>query len=618
MAAPTRGLLILLLILIAGTAPGVPGARAAGSRPNILVIMVDDLDVTTMQAALTVGLMPNLVKYIKSVGTEFAASFVTNPMCCPSRATFLTGQYSHNHKTYTNQHVNGAIVPFDDRSTLATWLQAAGYRTAHVGKYLNGYGAFHTLYRPEELDANRAIWDAAIGRDNRLKLEATYVPPGWDVWNGLVDFTTYCNYNYTLNENGSLVTYLKNGTVYQGTTPMPPNSGYGTPDNYQTDVLAKRAVDVITAGPSQPGTPWFLSLMPLAPHIETCTWSNDVYGDNGPVLGDGDTYADQFSATIRPAPRHAHLARPFTGIAAQYLAAKPSFNEADVSDKPQELQDKLQPLSDTDRNGVFRQFGDRLASLLAVDDLIGATGRALEITGQLSNTVIVFTSDNGWFYGEHRLSSKQLGYEESVRVPLFVRMPGGTASRTTRFVLNNDLAPTIVALAGALPLRVMDGRSLLPLLSPAPPATWRQQFLFEHYQTVWPADPLYQVHHSNLLGVKTTFDHPIPNYVYTEYFPGVQYQNGHYLEPPPVDDLGFPSTPPELSFFWEGPVVAAELYDVAADRYQLRNLLYEARAWPPAEQARLTALQDWMHQLLLEFAECQGIACRLLEDSGQR
>ena len=124
----------------------------SGSRPDIVVVMTDDLDWTTLYAARVLGLMPNLDAFIGDLGTTFTRSFVTNSVCCPSRASYLTGQYTHNHRTYSNQRTNGAVIAFDDTSTVATWLQAAGYRTAYVGKYLTWYGAFPTVYAPDELE----------------------------------------------------------------------------------------------------------------------------------------------------------------------------------------------------------------------------------------------------------------------------------------------------------------------------------------------------------------------------------------------------------------------------------------------------------------------------------
>ena len=387
------------------------------SRANVVVVMTDDLDVATTRAALDLNLMPNLSSYIIDQGTDFAESYVTNPLCCPSRATYLTGQYAHNNGTYTNESLSGTVIAMDDSSTLPTWLQNAGYRTAHVGKYLNGYGAFLTSKTViGGVEVPRAVWDQVVGLENRLKLEPNYVPPGWDSWYGLIDATTYCVYNYALNENGLITFYLKNGDIYRDSNRIPPELGYGTADNYQTDILARRSVDfLLDVALSTPEQPFFLSVLPLAPHVEACEWSNMVFKgtsaeDDGPLIKDlEDDYRNQFRSTIRPAPRHAAIAAPVAAMAAQYLPLHPSFNEQDLSDKPQALQDRLMPLDEADKNNLYNQFGDRMASLMAVDNLIGAIVQTLEATGQLSNTVLIFTSDNGWFNGNHRAQQQVPG-----------------------------------------------------------------------------------------------------------------------------------------------------------------------------------------------------------------
>jgi len=110
----------------------------SGVRPNVILLMVDDLDVGSLDAAVAAGYMPNFVARVLNGGTWFAESFVTLSLCCPSRSTALTGRYPHNHGVVRNSGASGGFARFDDRSTLATWLHDGGYYTGHVGKYLNG------------------------------------------------------------------------------------------------------------------------------------------------------------------------------------------------------------------------------------------------------------------------------------------------------------------------------------------------------------------------------------------------------------------------------------------------------------------------------------------------
>jgi len=371
---------------------------AADGRTNVILLMVDDLDAGSLDAAVAAGYMPNFVEQVLSPGTTFSESFVTLSLCCPSRSTMLTGQYSHNHGVIRNSGAKGGFQRFYDRSTLATWLRDGGYPTGHVGKYLNGY------------------------------VDPAYVPPGWDDWQALVDPTTYCMYDYTISDNGVPV-------------------GYGAAEaDYQTDVLAGRADDFIREWHEQgEPRPFYLSITPLAPHVESAC-------RNG----------------VRPAPRH-------LGTPRLPLPRPPSFNEKLMGDKPTWMRSLplLRP------EAVENVYNERIAALRAVDDLIGTLGRRLGEVGAASRTAFIFTSDNGYLLGQHRWRSKVLLYEESIRVPLIVRVPGtDQPPRVEAIALNNDRAPTIAALAGIEPGLAVDGRSLLPLLEGASPR-WRRRFLVE-------------------------------------------------------------------------------------------------------------------------------------------
>ncbi|HET7771483.1 MAG TPA: sulfatase-like hydrolase/transferase, partial [Chloroflexota bacterium] len=302
-------------------------------RPNIVVVMVDDLDVASLKRMLATpsdvpgrdSMMHHLKRSITDVGFELTNAFVTNSVCCPSRATFLTGKYSHNHGVLTNWRPTGGVTLLDDSSTLATWLRAAGYRTGYVGKYLNGYGSWndsHASYRPGTAAPDR-------------RLEPTYVPPGWDRWWGLIDPFTYLMYGYRINENGVERRYGTEAAVYQ------------------TDTLAQHARTFIGESLASAGNqPFFLLVTPLAPHIDTSTISSVT------------SYKDVWRWTVPPAPRHVGTV-PVSGT--PEYESKPSFNETDLTDKP-----FTRPLlDDMDRAALRKQYQDRLESLRAVDDLIG-------------------------------------------------------------------------------------------------------------------------------------------------------------------------------------------------------------------------------------------------------
>jgi N-acetylglucosamine-6-sulfatase len=372
---------------------GGAGASAAAAQPNVVVIMVDDMNVSAL------AYMPQTRALIGGQGTTFNDSVVSYSLCCPSRSTFLTGQYAHNHEVLGNQLPDGGYYKLRGGETLPVWLGRAGYATGHVGKFLNGYGT----------------------------RTATEIPPGWAEWYGSVDPTTYRMWGYTLNENGTLRTYG--------------SPAVEDPALYQTDVYAGKAVSFINR--RAPGTqPFFLSFAPLAPHSE------------GAAAG-----ADLSQRNPRPAPRHRG------DLDTAMVPKPPNWNEADVSDKPAAIRN-LPLITPADERLIeARRLRGRLESLLSVDEAVASIVAALRANGELNNTVIVFTSDNGWMQGEHRITQgKVVPYEESIRVPLLIRGPGFPAGKqVTTIAANIDLAPTILEVAGASAGVTVDGRSLVPI-----------------------------------------------------------------------------------------------------------------------------------------------------------
>src|SRR5687768_7434485 len=212
-------LTIALVLMMFGTAHAATADPAAlpVPRPDIVVVMTDDQTLRDMAA------MPNTRRMIGGAGATFTNAYVSYPLCCPSRATFLTGQLAHNHGVRTNAPPDGGYEALDRDHTLPVWLRAAGYDTIHVGKYLNGYG---------------------------MRRRPT-VPPGWSEWYSLVDKSTYQMWGYSMFENGTLTTYG--------------DFDVEDPALYQTDVLRDKAVAAVEAHALDPD-PFFLSLMFVAPH----------------------------------------------------------------------------------------------------------------------------------------------------------------------------------------------------------------------------------------------------------------------------------------------------------------------------------------------------------------
>jgi N-acetylglucosamine-6-sulfatase len=390
---PSRAVAVTwLVVLMSALGLAVTGHRTAGAatavRPNVIVLMTDDQTFDDM------AVMPQTRRLIGAAGTTFDRAFVSYPLCCPSRATFLTGQYAHNHNVLGNKPPNGGYGRLDAAHTLPVSLQQAGYATIHIGKYLNGYGS----------------------------TVPASVPPGWTDWHGALDPTTYRMWGYTLDENNVLQTY---GDFAQE-----------DPALYQTDVYRQKAIDAIRTNAAA-NQPFFLSVAFLAPHMEQ------------PAPGSG--------IPVRSAPRDRGR------LAGTLLRFPPSFNEADVSDKPRFIR-KLPPVSAGQRLRIDRDIHARRESLLAVDDAVAGIVGALRATGQLRNTYILFTSDNGYLEGEHRIRiGKFYPYDAATHVPLLMRGPGvRKGGHSSEVVSNIDLSPTILDVTGAHATVPQDGRSLMP------------------------------------------------------------------------------------------------------------------------------------------------------------
>jgi arylsulfatase A-like enzyme len=254
------------------------------------------------------------------------------------------------------------------------------------------------------------------------------------------------------------------------------------------------------------------------------------------------------------------------------LPRTPAFDEADVSDKPRFISG-LPPLDQEQIGRLEAEYRRRLASLQAVDDMVASIVGAVAAVGVLENTYVIYSSDNGFHLGEHRLpAGKDFPYEEDIRVPAVVRGPGVPAGqRIEAMVLNSDLAPTFAEIAGIAPPDFVDGRSFLPLLE-APGQAWRESFLVERRQL-----EAQYVELAERLGLapdgldqSAQFDAiRTTDWIYVEYGTGER-----------------------------------ELYDLAGDPHQLDNVVETA---DPALVAALAAR-------LAELRICGGADCRKLED----
>lgn len=504
------------LVLGACVAPGqappgppVPPPAPAGpdqpaARPNIVMVLVDDLDQT---ATPYWDAMPRTKQLIADRGLVFENAFAPTPICCPARATILTGQYGHNTDVLTNGGEHGGWGSFvdgggEDRA-FPVQLQQSGYRTMLVGKYMNGYES-----------------------------SPTHVPPGWSEWYAGTDNLLYTGYGYGLNENGVVHRY-----------------GYAATD-YATDVISAKTMDFIHRAEANDSQPFFAYVAPTAPHLP-----------------------------LTAPPRYA--AHPWASAAAPRT---PNYYETDIGDKSAWLRlstashDATKDFNDTDHR-------NRMGSLLAVDDLVAGVVETLTTHGEIDNTTIIFVSDNGYNLGSHKLIHKMAPYEESVRVPLVIAGPGVRIGTEQRMVIQPDIAPTVLDIAGIDAPDHVDGVSLTPLFGSTPPATWRTDFVGQYLGGAA----------ANGIGAELP---PTLNFALFVMLTG--------QEIPTYTSI---RTETHLYVEWDqtpiGQGIGAELYDLRADPFELTNLLAT-----PQGTIDNGALVAQLRTRMLELSTCAGATCR--------
>ena len=443
-------------LVVGGGLTAAPAVRAdeGEARPNVVFILVDDLRWDALGCAGHPFVKtPNIDRLAKE-GVRFRNAFVTTPLCSPSRASFLTGQYAHTHGVQGNGNNNARS---HELATFPRMLQKAGYATGYVGKW-------------------------HMGTDDSPR-------PGFDRW---VSFRGQgAHVNPVLNIDGKV-------TKVEG---------------YTTDILTEHAVAFL----KQPRhKPFALYLAYKA-----------VHGPFTPADRHKALYADD--PITRPPSVH------------DTLDGKPVIQRKIEGQKP--------PGPGTGPGELL--IRNQLRMLAAIDEGVGRLLKTLEETKQLDRTLLIFTSDNGYFWGEHGLGDKRAAYEESIRVPLLVRCPALARPGTVRdeLVLNIDIAPTLLDLAGVEVPKTMHGRSLVPLLR-GNAGGWRTAFLAEYF-----AEPKFA---------------RIPTWQ------AVRTVRWKYIRYPDYAGMD-------------------ELYDLHADPHELKNLVQD-----PHAQAALKELRAELERLLME------------------
>jgi len=467
----TAAILATFVLTAAGGSARSPQPRRP---PNIVVVLVDDMRWDEVRAAGHPFVETPHMDRLAREGARFLNAFATTPLCSPSRASFLTGQYPH-----TNGIIDNTARPSHQLPVFPRDLQRAGYLTAFFGKW-------------------------HMGNDDSPR-------PGFDHWVAMPGQGEAIDPQ--LNVDGQRIK----------------TSGY------VTDLLTDRVERFI----ERAGDRRFLVYL-----AHKAIHPNVVQRDDGSV-GALPGQPGGFVAAERHRGRYAGRVMPRRPSAFEPPLGKPALLRR-IGDLP--------PLG-RETATTDEEIRGRLEMLLAVDDSLGRILGVLEKRGTLDNTVVVFTSDHGYFYGEHGLSEeRRLAYEETIRIPLLARYPPLVKAGTTpaEMVLSLDLAPTLVELAGATPAPgvPVQGRSLVPVFRNAA-RDWRSSFLVEYFSdTVFP-----RIRNMGYVAVRTT--------------------RHKYIEYQELEGMN-------------------ELYDLEADPYEERNLINDPGAQPllermQSERRRLTA-----------------------------
>ena len=387
-------------------------AEKNDKKPNFLFILVDDQphDAVGFSERYPFLKTPNIDK-LASEGVNVKNFFVTQSICSPSRASFLTGTYPHIHGV--NQNNKYVDPDWDTYAPYSVHLQKNGYETAHIGK-------IHMAH----------------------KRGKKHIRPGFNYWFSFIGQGQYFNPN--VNDNGI-------ETQEEG---------------YITDILTKKTID------------WLVNKRDSNKPFSLNLWHKAVHEKHLPA----PRHKDLFKNEKLPEPPHNTHKETFKGKPEWQRRKTFGFRWKEGDIIPDELNEKRWPIN------KFKNM-QLLRSLIAVDESLGKVIETLEKIGELENTVIIYSSDNGYFMGEHTFKDKRLAYENSIRVPMIIRYPRLIKENTeiNEQCLNIDLAPTILELAGIDKPDYMQGESMLDLIRGKNVKKWRKSILFEYYvDDAWP------------------------------------------------------------------------------------------------------------------------------------
>ncbi|KAK3346163.1 alkaline-phosphatase-like protein [Lasiosphaeria hispida] len=501
--------------------PGPKPEGTSGKQPNIIFILTDDQDLHLDSLNYT----PLIKKHLIDQGTLYKRHYCTTAVCCPARVSLWTGRLAHNTNVTDVNPPYGGYPKFVSQGLnsnyLPIWLQEAGYNTYYTGKLFNA----HTV----------------------LNYRFPYAA-GWNGSDFLLDPFTY--------------SYL--GSRFQRNTESPRSYA----GQHSVDVLAEKAYGFLDDA-AKHDRPFFLGIAPVAPHSNVEIASLD---------GDFDDIEDlvRFTPPV-PAARHAHL---FPDVK---VPRTPHFNPDEPSGANWVRKLKKQSQENVDYNDHF--YRQRLRTLQSVDELVDGLFERLEAKGLLENTFIIYTTDNGYHIGQHRLQpGKECGFEEDINIPLIIRGPGISSGKIAEIVTTHvDLAPTILNLAGAPSRADFDGEAI-PLHEKAIEAaatTRHEHVTVEYWGFAASEGKLFGKDEKRLTTNNTYKALRIIGEGYNFYY-SVWCTNDH------------------------------ELYDLKTDPYQLHNLLHpdeEAKAPATFLGVPFTKVVSRLDSLLFVLKSCKAQTC---------
>jgi arylsulfatase A-like enzyme len=481
------------LVLLGNCVLVFSACQPAPQRPNIIFIFADDHASHAISAyGSEINQTPNIDRLARE-GMLFRNAFVTNSICAPSRAVILTGRHSHLNGVFTNRE------RFDSAQvTFPKLLQAAGYQTAIVGKW-------HLKSAPTGFD----YWEVLPG-------QGTYYNPDFRTADGVVEHT-----------------------------------------GYVTDIITDKALDWLAEG-RDPDRPFLLMYQHKAPHRawEPGPRHLNLYDDV--EIPEPGTLFDDYSGRSSAARTQEMTIAAHLFDRDLKFVPPPELDEGqlaawDAAYEPKNAEFDRAGLTGTARTrwNYQRYIKDYLRTIASIDDNLGRLLQYLDRSGLADNTIVVYSSDQGFYLGDHGWYDKRWMFEESLRTPLIVRWPGATTPGTesAALVQNLDFAQTFLELAGVEAPAAMQGRSLVPLLEGERPDDWRQAIYYQYFE--YPGAHMVRRHY----GVRTA-----------------RHKLIHYYEIDEWELFDLETDPQELNSVFDDPGYAETRAELLATLAELRRL----------------------------------------------